>query len=80
MSTTKKELKALLHESIENIDDEDFLKAVKDILDRKYQPKSEFKISPERRKRLDEAMERVRKGEYYTHEEANKIVAECRNK
>ena len=36
MST--QEIKELLHESIENIDDTEFLLAVKQIIDRKYTP------------------------------------------
>jgi hypothetical protein len=36
MST--QEIKELLHESIENIDDAEFLLAVKGIIDRKYSP------------------------------------------
>jgi len=35
------ELKILLHESIENIDDEDILNAVHDLLSRKHQLTSE---------------------------------------
>ena len=38
MGTDTKDLKNQLHESIENIDDEDLLRLAKSILDRKYAP------------------------------------------
>ncbi len=38
MAADTKELKSLLHESIENIDDEELLRVAKSLLDRKYTP------------------------------------------
>jgi hypothetical protein len=55
MNSQIKELKSLLHESIENIDDESFLQTVKHILDHKYQPKEEITLSSYQEKRIDEA-------------------------
>ena len=45
MAADTKELKSLLHESIENIDDESFLQTVKHILDGKYKPSEKSKLT-----------------------------------
>jgi hypothetical protein len=78
MSTNTTELKKLLHESIENIDDEAFLQAVKEILDRKYQPE-EISLSSHREKRIEEAKRSIDKGNVLTNEEADQLVTKWLN-
>lgn len=39
------EIKTLLHEGIENIDDEDFLLTIKDLVDEKYVPMDTTELS-----------------------------------
>ena len=55
MTNNTKELKSLLHESIENIDDEAFLKAIKNIMDHKYQHQEKIALNPEQEKRIEKA-------------------------
>jgi hypothetical protein len=67
-------IKTLLHESIENIDDEDFLIAVKDIIDRKYSTSIEPKLSSNQVQRIEESKEQIRSGQYLTNEQADSLV------
>jgi len=67
-------LKTLLHESIENINDDDFLKAIKQILDRKYTSSSQPKLSKEQIQRIDESKEQISKGNFLTNAQADKLV------
>lgn len=69
------ELKSLLHESIENINDQDFLLAIKQLLDRKYHLAPEPELSEEQINRLEESKIQIRKGNYLTNEQADKLVA-----
>lgn len=69
-----KEIKSLLHESIENIDDEDFLLAIKQILEKKYIPTEEPELAEWQIKRIEKAKKQIKKGKYLTSEEADKIV------
>lgn len=78
MSTNTKELKKLLHESIENIDDETFLQAVKEILDRKYEPE-DITLTLAQEKRIDKAKQSINKGDYLTNEQADQLVAKWLN-
>lgn len=80
MSSQTKELKSLLHESIENIDDESLLRTVKHILDHKYQPKKEVTLSSYQEKRIDEAKRSTDQGDYLTNEQADQMVAKWLNK
>ena len=79
MSTNTKELKKLLHESIENIDDEAFLQTIKEILDRKYEP-GEVSLSPLQEKRMDEAKKSIEQERALTNEQADQLVAKWLNK
>jgi hypothetical protein len=79
MSSRTKELKSLLHESIENIDDESFLQTVKHILDHKYQPKEEVTLSSYQKKRIDIAKKSINQGDYLTNEQADQMVAKWLN-
>jgi len=80
MSSQTKELKTLLHESIENIDDESLLQTVKHILDHKYQPKEEVTLSSYQKRRIDQAKKSIDQGDYLTNEQADQMVAQWLNK
>ena len=67
-------IKSLLHESIENINDEDFLLAVKQILDRKYATSNQPKLKKEQIQRIDESKEQIRNGNFLTNNQADKLV------
>jgi hypothetical protein len=67
-------IKTLLHESIENISDEDFLLAVKQIIDRKYSPSDEPELSEIQIKRIKESKEQILSGRFLTNEQADSLV------
>jgi tRNA A22 N-methylase len=72
-------IKTLLHESIENINDEDFLLAVKQILDRKYLPSDQPQLSKEQIQRIEESKQQIKQGNFLTNEQADKIVEKWLN-
>lgn len=72
-------IKTLLHESIENINDEDFLLAVKQILDRKYSPLNQPILSKEQVQRIEESKQQIKQGHFLTNEEADKLVEKWLN-
>jgi hypothetical protein len=67
-------IKTLLHESIENINDKDFLIAIKQILDRKYTPSDNPKLTKAQNKRIGESKEQIRNGNFLTNAQADKLV------
>jgi len=73
---SNKELKNLLHEGIENIDDKDFLVAVKHLLERKYAISAQPKLTKSQVKRIEEAKKQIQKGEYISEKEADNLVEE----
>ncbi len=72
MST--REIKQLLHESIENIDDGEFLLAVKQIIERKYTPGSPPVLSEWQLKRIDASKEKVKNGQTLSNRQADILV------
>ena len=74
MPSNTQELKSLLHESIENVDDEELLLTVKDLLDQKYQAVSEPQLTDYQIKRIEKAKESFKKGETLTNEKADELV------
>tara|TARA_R110002124_G_scaffold285479_2_gene464069 strand:+ start:1602 stop:1844 length:243 start_codon:yes stop_codon:yes gene_type:complete len=79
MNTKTKKLKSLLHESIENIDDEGFLQTIKNILDRKYEPQIDITLTPYQEKRIDQAKQSIKKGNFLTNDQADQLVAKWLN-
>ncbi len=79
MATDTKELKSLLHESIENIDDEELLRVAKSILDRKYTPIDNIELNEYQKQRLDKAKASIAKGNYLTNEQADELVTKWLN-
>ena len=72
MSTN--EIKGILHESIENIDDNEFLLTIKELIEHKYQPTDFPKLAEWQLKRIEESEKQIEKGEYYTDEQVNKSI------
>ena len=70
----QQDIKTLLHESIENINDEDFLIAVKQIIDRKYSPTMEPELSDSQLKRIDKSNEQINNGKFLTNDQADSLV------
>lgn len=68
------EVKAYLHEGIENIDDEDFLRALKETMQNKYTPSGELILSDAQMQALDKAEAQLDRGEFYTDKEANALM------
>lgn len=79
MTTETKELKSLLHESIENIDDEELLRAAKSILDRKYRPVERIELNAYQKQRIQKAKESISQGDYLTNDQADELVAKWLN-
>ena len=69
-----RQIKTLLHESIENINDAALLLAVKEMLDRQYIPAPEPKLSSWQLTRIEESKKQIQEGKSYTEKEANDIA------
>lgn len=72
MST--REIKQLLHESIENIDDGEFLLAVKQIIERKYTPGNAPALSAWQLDRIESSKEQIRNGQTISEYKADLLV------
>ncbi len=70
------EIKTLIHEGIENIDDRDLLLSIKDLVDEKYVSMDIKKLSPWQIQRIDSAKKQIEQGNYLTNAEADKVVDE----
>ncbi len=72
MST--EEIKSILHEGIENIDDSEFLLAIKELVERKYNPVNITDISEYQLNRIKESEKQIEEGSFFTNEQIDKIV------
>ena len=72
MSTN--EIKILLHESIENIDDQQFLIAIKQLLDRKYTSAKDPLLAEWQLDRMDESKAQIEKGQFISNTQADQLV------
>jgi hypothetical protein len=72
MST--EEIKIALHESIENIDDNDFLSAIKQIIDRKYIVQKEPALTDWQKNRIKESYLQVKEGKTFSNRQADLLV------
>ena len=79
MASDTQELKSLLHESIENIDDEELLLMAKSLLDRKYKPVEAIELNEYQKQRIAKAKASIARGEYFSNEQADKLVAQWLN-
>lgn len=62
MASDTQELKSLLHESIENIDDEELLLMAKSLLDRKYKPVEAIELNEYQKQRIEKAKASIARG------------------
>jgi predicted transcriptional regulator len=72
MSTN--EIKGKLHESIENIDDNEFLLTIKELIEHKYQPANSPQLTEWQLKRIKESKKQIENGEFYTDEQVDKLI------
>jgi hypothetical protein len=79
MATNTKELKKQLHESIENIDDEELLSLAKSILDRKYSPTEKVTLNTYQEKRINDAKKSIESGRTLTNEKEDRLVTQWLN-
>ncbi len=69
---TTSEIKSFIHETVESIDDEQFLEALKIMIETEY---SDTPVLKEwQKKRIEESKKQIERGEFHTEEEADKIV------
>jgi predicted transcriptional regulator len=68
------DLKSILHESIENIDDEGILLAIKELAERKYTPETQPRLTAAQIARIEESRRQIAAGEFLTNEQADAIV------
>lgn len=71
---SNKELKSLLHEGIENIDDKDFLVAIQQLLEKKYATAPQPKLTKSQLKRIEESKKQIQNGDFFSEAEADKLV------
>ena len=77
MST--QELKMVLHESIENIEDNDFLIAVKQIIDRKYSINENIILADWQINRIEESHQQIKQGKKITNHQADLLIEKWLN-
>lgn len=68
------EIKGRLHESIENIDDNEFLLTIKELIEHKYQPEDSPKLTEGQLKRIKKSEEQIINGDFLTNAEADKAI------
>ena len=68
------EVKAFLHEGIENIDDVDFLQALQETISMKYVPPTDVVLSEEQHRMLNRAEKQIERGEFLTSEDLNSKI------
>jgi predicted transcriptional regulator len=68
------EIKSRLHESIENIDDNEFLLTIKDLIEHKYQPEDPPKLSEWQLNRIMESENQIKKGEFLTNDQVDRAI------
>ena len=73
------EIKRLLHESIENINDKELLLMLKQLAEREYTQVAEPKLADWQKKRIAQSKQQIKKGDFFTNEEADKLVEKWLN-
>ena len=66
-------IKQFIHESVENIDDKDFLLEIQNLLAQKYVQKK-IKLPQYVKQRIEKAERQIREGKFLTDKEANRLV------
>ncbi len=67
-------IKSQIHEGVENIDDEDFLLAVQEVIQKKYLPPDKPLLAKWQRQRIEESKKQIERGEYLTNEEVEEMM------
>lgn len=67
-------IKERLHESIENIDDNEFLLTIKELIEHKYQPVDSPELTEWQLKRIKESEEQIKNGDFLTDEQVDKVI------
>jgi hypothetical protein len=68
------EIKQHLFEGINNIDEPDFLMALKEMVDRKYAESPSPKLSELQLRRINESEDQIKSGDSFTDEQVNMII------
>jgi hypothetical protein len=68
------EIKQNLFEGINNIDEPDFLMALKEMVDRKYAESPSPKLSELQLRRINESEDQIKSGDSFTDEQVNMII------
>jgi predicted transcriptional regulator len=68
------EIKQHLFEGINNIDEPDFLMALKEMIDRKYTESPSPKLSELQLRKINESEAQIEAGEFFTDEQVNMII------
>jgi predicted transcriptional regulator len=69
-----REIKNLLHESIENINDEALLLTIKELVERQYTPKAAVGLTDWQTDRIEESKRQIKAGQTYPEKEADDII------
>jgi predicted transcriptional regulator len=69
---TTAELKSFLHEKIDKIEDEEYLEDLAEMLNDSLQ--ADIKLEQWEIERIEESEKQIERGEFYTEDEANKLV------
>jgi len=76
---SNQEIKQLLHESIENINDGEFLLAIKQIIDRKYTPASNPELTEWQIQRIEKSKEQIKNGKGISNSQADLLIEKWLN-
>ncbi|MEO8149134.1 MAG: hypothetical protein ABI723_15925 [Bacteroidia bacterium] len=74
MST--EEIKSIIHEGIENIDDLDFLETIQSLINEKYLAKPAPHLTDKQIEHLKRSREQIKNGEFHTNDEVKKMMTE----
>ncbi|MEO8149138.1 MAG: hypothetical protein ABI723_15945 [Bacteroidia bacterium] len=74
MST--QEIKVLLKENIDNIDDKEFLEFLNNLITEEDTESAPLKLTPEQERRIEKSIQGIERGEFFTNEEVEKMVSE----
>ena len=71
MST--EEIKSIIHEGIEHIDDYELLETIQSLISEKYSAKPAPHLTERQIEHLKKSREQIKNGEFYTNEEVEKM-------
>ena len=67
------EIKQLLFEGIDNIDDDEFLLTIKELIDHKYSHTEDPKLADWQKERIKESSDQIKNGDYLSNQQANEL-------